>query len=335
MKKVLVLSIVLMAFCVPTMAGTYIHDMGALSPIKLVGGSYIPQQLDLLIAPWGTGGPLGLKGSVDPITKAPIIDSVTGLQVMEIDFSPAMHAQGTAPTQVIFQSATLVKVHQLRKSVCMQWCDDNIVQPPSGVASSVGIRTSWPLMFETNGTTFELTINYGTTRFTTHPAIGTQTFAPSKGHTEIYRWKVVADQWSDMENAIELFWRLPVGSCELTMITSKAVRDRLLQYLNGWQPYITGTPAVKGFKALAAAVPQDRAGYNLLYQDFKNYLSSFNCWQGCCQLNGVADPSSPCVPAPDAQFNSIIDTCAAPVASILLTDLFEISKKLGIMSAGQ
>jgi hypothetical protein len=313
MKKSLVYAIVLMAFCAPLFAGTYVWPTVILKPIV----NCCPQ--NFCIDP-------GTKKAVDDDGR-PIIDPVTQLQLDEVTFEKLMHATA-AGSKIIFQSATLIKCHPERKAVCIQWCEDDVVQPPVTVPptpASEGIRLCWPLAYETNGTEWQLTINYATTRY-----VSLLGLPPSKSHTEIYKWLLKADEWSDLEQAICLFWKYPVGQCELSMISSTKVRDRLLWFLNG-TPAQPWSPAIKGFKDLALA--KDRVGWDKLYVKYKEFLekrfgATAYCWPGCC----YPDPADPCVPQPDASIHEIIDTCAAPVGSILLTDLWEIGKALGMMS---
>jgi len=320
MKKV-AFSLVLIALCASAFAGTYTHPTVSLAPITNVG-TLAGNVLDI---------PVGYVGAVDPITKIPVIDPVTGLQVQEMTFAPmlAVPVDWWTTGKAVFESATLVKHHEPRKSVCQDWCDaGDIIQPPVTVPATPaikGIRVHWPLMFETNGTSWTLTVNYHTTKAFLLPT----TALASKEHTEVFKWVVVANTFADLDNAIKLFYKVPAGQCELPFITGKNCYDLLNWYIFTGSPAGTpGFPAIGSPSFSALATAKDKVNWDVRWAKFVTFLQSM-CWAGCCSGGSGTDP---CDPGPSASMCGIIDTCSAPVASIILTDLWEAGKAAGIMS---
>lgn len=90
------------------------------------------------------------------------------------------------------------------------------------------IRLWWPLMFEVPGTTFTLTITYGTTVAFDDDGPGPN--PASYVHTEIHIWKVCADLDS-MINLVNLFHEIPFGTDEVPLISNEDLFPILLGYL--------------------------------------------------------------------------------------------------------
>lgn len=105
------------------------------------------------------------------------------------------------------------------------------------------IRRWWPLMYEVPGTTFTLTILYGTaTLFQDSP-----TNPPAWAHVEQWVWHVDAD-FESVINVLELFHELPFGKDEVPLISDEELFDALILKLQAGQAaFLGGDLATAGF----------------------------------------------------------------------------------------
>jgi len=90
------------------------------------------------------------------------------------------------------------------------------------------IRLWWPLMYELPGTTWTLTVFYGTRlpyKDSANPTV------PAYAHTEVWEFAVDADLDS-MENELELFHELPFGKDEVPLVSDEVLYPVLQGYLD-------------------------------------------------------------------------------------------------------
>jgi len=318
MKRVLLVAFVLAAFAVPAMAGTYVHDSqftsltepkagdanvpfaaGVLNPFN---AACVPQIFELIP---------GDKPAVDPLTGKAIVDE-NGCQARDLTWFSYMSATGVVKT---YQSAELVKIHPIRKFVCgLDWCADPIRQ--NGPA---GINLKWPLLFETDGTVFMLTVRYQTN-------LAVNPFFPSGKksitHKEIWIWRVKADTWANLECRVNTFRVLPAGMCELSMITSDKIVKRINYYENGNLNCVVNVQDT--FAGIKSLLTTDRAAAGDAFLALESYIGSL-CWSGC-ECRTAPDP---CAPAPAPDFLGIINKCDAPGANVLINDVWAIARVNG------
>jgi len=253
-----------------------------------------------------------------------VVDPVTNLVKLQPTWENYMTGKTVAGfSQVIYQSVVLVKKHAVRKAACdFVWCPDPLPQvgmvfDADGVFVKSNINTHWPLAFETDGTTFTLTVTYSTDKSVALP--GAANYRPSRVHTEVYVWKVVDNTWADLALALRLFYALPAGQCELAMITSDQVLTQFNWFING-TPAQNGKVAILGIQSLIQAGKVAEA--NARFGQLEEYIDSV-CWSGCGSASSCTQPSPAVV--------GIINTPSAPVASILLNDVWAIGKAQGIL----
>jgi hypothetical protein len=90
------------------------------------------------------------------------------------------------------------------------------------------IRLWWPLMYELPGTTWTLTVFYGT-RLAYKDSANPNNAAYA--HTEVWQFAVDADLDS-MENEVTLFHELPFGKDEVGLISDEVLYPTILGYLD-------------------------------------------------------------------------------------------------------
>ena len=105
------------------------------------------------------------------------------------------------------------------------------------------IRLWWPLMYELPGTTFTLTILYGTaTLFKDSPAN-----PPAWAHVEQWVWHVEAD-FESLQNLLALFHELPFGKDEVPLISDEELYAALVLKVEAAQAaFLAGDLATAGF----------------------------------------------------------------------------------------
>lgn len=128
---------------------------------------------------------------------------------------------------------TVVNV-AMRKVVPRYLCTTPISGVPYYVQGSENIRLWWPLMYEIPGTEWRLTISYKTLPWDDDGPTGPNLAATT--HQDVWTWKLDAN-FDSLRNLVDLFYRLPFGSCEVPMISSKAIYDVLTNYLVRLQQY--------------------------------------------------------------------------------------------------
>jgi len=317
MKKALL--IVLVAFAVPAFAGTYVHDPNfAVLTEPKPGDANVPfpagvlNPFDAACNPQTFVLTPGEKLAVDPISGKPIIDE-NGCQARVLTWENYMPGAGVVK---IYQSAELIKIHPLRKYACgVVWCLDPIRQ--NGPA---GINLKWPLLFETDGTTFVLTV-----RYMTNLAINPYFPAGKKNifHKAIWIWRVKADTWANLDCRVAWFRKLSAGMCELSMITSDKIVARINYFVNGNVACVVNVQDT--FVGIKALLVSDRDAAGDAFGALESYIASL-CWGGCeCPTSLPA----PCSPAPGPDFLGILNNCQAPAANVLINDVWAIAKANG------
>lgn len=167
------------------------------------------------------------------------------------------------------------------------------------------IRTWWPLMYELPGTTWTLTIFYGTTPAWKDPCNSVSTSV----HTDVWTFKVVATPES-MINELNLFHELPFGTSEVPLISDEYLYADLLKDLQGVQYAMFFTPP------------------NL--QEASNYLMDFE--------NDVADrciTAEPSTPRPYGGDTGIANSAKEPACCKLLVDAEYVGIYSGIWAANK
>ncbi|MCC6484676.1 MAG: hypothetical protein IT209_07520 [Armatimonadetes bacterium] len=106
-------------------------------------------------------------------------------------------------------------------------CSDVFAARTIHQQGTANIRTWWPLMYEAPGTTFELTILYGT-------PVAVQLkgdSAPAYVHREVWTWEVVSSI-VDLRTLLIAFHTLPFGTDEVPLISDENLYTHLLALLD-------------------------------------------------------------------------------------------------------
>jgi len=302
MRKYVFVAIALLLFAAPAFAGVWVHPTTPLTAI--VAGA--PQSLVL------NPGTEPLKDSAGKI----VVDPETGKAVLKTTWKNYMFWGNSTSTIATYQWATLVKVHPARKSACdVEWCLDPLQQN-----GPEGINLSWPLVYEVDGTTWTLTVAYWTNKpvRTDGP---TGSIPLSRYHQEVWSWKVVRNNWLDLSEAVTLFRKMAVGKCEISMISSASIADKIDWYVNGNAAPVPPAPVTLGIKGLIAGGfnTEARARFGAL----ETYLAGL-CGLGC---NGGSDAI--CCKEPAVSVVEIVNTCDAPVVNTLINIVWAIQQASG------
>lgn len=130
-------------------------------------------------------------------------------------------AQSTALVPYTIKTTTLTKA-----TPCFVQCGTDATGAPIFPAHVVNqqgtanIRKWWPLMYEVPGTTFTLTILYGTGALFDDDGPGPN--PPAWAHVEQWVWTVGADLES-LSNLLQLFHQLPFGKDEVPLISDETL----------------------------------------------------------------------------------------------------------------
>ncbi len=130
-------------------------------------------------------------------------------------------AQASTPVPYTIKTTTLTKA---APSFVQCGVDANGIPIfPAHVINQQGtpnIRTWWPLMYEVPGTTFTLTILYGTPSLFDDDDMGPN--PPSWAHVEQWIWTVVTD-FESLSHLLQLFHELPFGKDEVPLISDETL----------------------------------------------------------------------------------------------------------------
>ena len=182
---------------------------------------------------------------------------------------------------------------------------------PAGIICQQGtpnIRLWWPLMYEVPGTTWTLTILYGTSV----PYDDDGTGGPNPAgyvHTEVWQWQVDASLDS-LENLMELFHELPFGLDEVPLISDEVLYPILMDKIDAIE------------EAVEATEP-DTVTAGLILGDFE------------MEVMDACIPVSPMTPAPTGPGTGIANTVENPACCKLLADAEFIGFDLGILQPGK
>jgi len=194
------------------------------------------------------------------------------------------------------------------KNVVLQKQTPNPIQCADIVASGAvsqhgtpNVRLWWPLMYETAGTTWTLTILYGTPQ----PYDDDGPSGPNPAayvHTEIWQWQLDVTMDS-MESMLTLFHGLPFGRSQTPLISDEALYEQLQSKLE---------------KVTVGAVAGDLVWAGLALGEFEMMLMD-----GC-----MAFP--PVRPNPTGPGTGVAQSPENPACCKLLTDAEYLGFKLGI-----
>jgi hypothetical protein len=282
--------------------GYYIFDRGKLKPI--VGCA--PQSFCIDVA---------LKGVVDDSGQA-VIDPATGCQKMEWDWTNSNFMWRKTDAYIV-QSVTLEKIHAMRKGACgLMWANDYIRQQGKERATSQ-INLCWPLLYETEGTKFVLSVVYQT-----NPAKPDPSGRSVRVHRERYIWTVdwKAKDFSDFRTRLYYFAGHPAGTCELLAVPPTELK-KILGLLDGkgcrefetWDPGITAL--------IASADPQDLQRAADKAVQLESLIDIDSCIDPCAAAYGWPIPSAV----------GILNNDFAPVGSVLLTDFYYAANNAGLL----
>ncbi len=177
---------------------------------------------------------------------------------------------------------------------------------PARVVSLGGtpnVRLWWPTMFEVPGTTWTLTIVYGTT--TPYDDDGpTGPNPPSYVHTEEWVWRVDASL-EQIEQLLALFHEVPFGTDEVPLISDEDLLVALLDKLD-----------------LMGNTTEPLALANL-FADFE------------MEVMDACIPVSPRYPNPTGSGTGIANSLENPACCKLLVDAEYVGVKLGVLQPGK
>jgi len=306
MKKTLLIALAILAIAAPAFAAVLVQPTVIVKPLVLCSSSTDPG----CMIPGVLALDPGFELVVDQATGNAVIDPITGKQAIKATFLNYMSASKIAGVVCTYQSAMLQKVHAVRKAACnFQWPADPLVQ-----VGKDNINLYWPLLYETDGTTFTLTVNYSTNK----PVALTSGERPTRIHTEIWSWKVQWNTWAELQARINYFTAYPAGVCELFAI-NQLVAQKIAWFIDG-APAMPGVNAVLGIKGLIAANKLSDAAVR--FGQLEGYIDEQGCIDPCDYAQGQ----------PLKGVLGISNSAQLPVASILLNDVWAVGKGTGVLT---
>lgn len=324
MRKIVLVAVAVLAFASPAVGGLNTYRAGdpingtptqdgALKPI--MGGTAQLFVLDPTPIPV-----FDINGNV-------VIDRDTGLQQKYFSWARYMR-WARAGHKTVLQGITLQKVHPFRKAACdFSWPVEPVYNATTGQTVVTqrgstknpsnpneqlyqlwdGIQTVWPLLYEVDGTVFELTVVYSTPNDVHTDQTGGK---PGKQHTDVYQWPVVWNSPAEIALRIDYFARIPGSVCEVFAIPPPVV-TRILQYWQGFGSPLLGNYSPGMFSLVTAGRISE--AYVLL-ASLEDYIEQ----QGCMDI---------CEGGPGSPFaQGIVNNPSMPVASLLLNDIWAWAK---------
>jgi hypothetical protein len=164
------------------------------------------------------------------------------------------------------------------------------------------IRLWWPLMYEVPGTTWTLTITYGTSIPWDNDGPGPN--PPAYVHTEVWSWAVDADLDS-LSRALALFHQIPFGLDEVPLISDELLYPELQAMVAAIADYYNASDFVSAGLALA---------------EFE------------MEVMDACIATSPLYPNPTGPGTGIANSFENPACCKLLADAEYIGFKLGIFA---
>lgn len=244
-------------------------------------------------------GYLGNSSGSDTITAVPGILAICPGCEEWCNFIFA--AQQIPPVEYTIKNTTFVKV-----TPEFIQCGEDILGNPIFPAHTVtqqgtpNIRRWWPLMYELPGTTFTLTILYGTSVLFDDDGPGPN--PPAWAHVEQWEWLVSADFLS-LSNLLDLFHEVPFGKDEVPLISDEDLYTALKQKVASAEAfYLAGNLAMA----------------SLILADFE-----LEAMDGCID-------ESPAFPLPGGPGTGIANTAENPACCKLLVDIEYILQTLSI-----
>jgi len=273
-------------------------------------------------------GVLSLEQGTDPVTHA----------VDWRNFITGFNQRALRPNGTIVQPGRtlpiLVKNVVLRKtSPKLFQCGDVFLERKIAQQGLDGIRLWWPLMYESSGTTFTVTITWATREPLSFPPISPSDPGESPGsysyvHQDIWMWTLDADLYS-LEDLLHLFHALPLGLDEVPLISDETLFNGMpaepFEDLTGdgeWnfgEPYIdTNRNGVwdAGSQGLLDDLHriQELIAEGLL-GDAREALAEFEM-----RVNDACIGESPIVPCPSGPGTGIAETAENPACCKILAD---------------
>jgi len=167
------------------------------------------------------------------------------------------------------------------------------------------IRLWWPLMYEVPGTTWTLTILYGTSVAVDDDGPGPN--PPGYVHTEVWSWHVDANLQS-LQTLMALFHALPFGLDEVPLISDEVLYPVLQQKITD---------------VIAFLDAQDNISASLLLGDFE------------MEVMDACIATSPAFPNPTGPGTGIANSFENPACCKILADVEYIGFGLGILQPGK
>jgi len=201
----------------------------------------------------------------------------------------------------------------LRKTVPTYDCVPAIGGASVLQQGTANIRRWWPLMYELPGTKWVLTVTY---RTAANWNDGFANNLPAATHQDTWTWQVDATLES-LENLIKLFHELPVGSCQVPLISGED-----LIYATGDEREDMGLLArIDEIEQLDPSDPNMAEAFNSLVLLIEDMCLTTDC--------GV------CSPAPVTGLVGIRNTVENPACCKLLADADFIMDKLEVNIPGK
>lgn len=287
MKRLLLLAVVL---CM-------LASVAYAARVQVVPITHEPLKVYQAYAGDSNGTNLSFKGYAG--TGTDVISAVPGV----LSIVPGTNWSNFVGAAQAGKAYTLKNVVLVKKTPRLNQCFD--VFPPMTIwqQGTPSIRLWWPLMFEVPGTTWELTILYGTPMAWDDDGPGPN--PPGYVHTEVWSWTVDADLAS-IANLMALFHQLPFGKCEVPLISDEEL-------------YVELQALIAQIAQLASSDP---IAAGLLLGEFEMKVMD-NFSSACLEMN----------PAPkgDPPYFGVVNTDCYPAACKLLVDAEYVGNKLGII----
>ncbi len=184
-------------------------------------------------------------------------------------------------------------------------CSEVFVDTPITQHGTPNIRTWWPLLFEAPGTTWKLTLLYGTCKAWDDDGSGPN--KPAYAHCEVWQWKLDADL-SSLKRTLDVFHEMPFGLSGTPLVSDEALFYQL-----------------QGYVALAQACLNfgDTTGAGMALGDFE-LAAADRC---------IA--ATPLAPAVGGYGTGIAQSAESPACCKLLIDVEYIAKKFGVFQTAK